>query len=71
MLTTAYFEQVHPQFPFLHRPTYQKWEEDVLAASEAGKSPNPVYAFFVYAVGPSSSVVRLLSDASSCVPLAP
>lgn len=50
MLTNAYFEQVHPQFPFLHRPTYQKWEEEVLAASESGKAPNPVHAFFVYAV---------------------
>ncbi|EXJ82089.1 hypothetical protein A1O1_08158 [Capronia coronata CBS 617.96] len=50
MLTTAYFEQVHPQFPFLHRPTYEKWEEEVLAASESGKTPNPTYAFFVYAL---------------------
>ena len=61
MLTTAYFEQVHPQFPFLHRPTYQKWEEEVLSASEAGKSPNPVHAFFVYAVGQSCSLSWPLS----------
>jgi hypothetical protein len=51
MLTTAYFEQVHPQFPFLHRPTYLRWEEEVLAASEAGNTPNPKHAFFVFAVG--------------------
>lgn len=55
MLTTAYFEQIHPQFPFLHRPTYQNWEEEVLAASEAGTTPNPVSAFFVFAVSEASS----------------
>lgn len=50
LLTSAYFEQVHPQFPFLHRQTYLEWEEEVLTASEAGMAPNPVHAFFVYAV---------------------
>ncbi|EXJ84041.1 hypothetical protein A1O3_04708 [Capronia epimyces CBS 606.96] len=50
MLTSAYFDQVHPQFPFLHRPSYLQWEEEVMAASEAGMTPNPVYAFFVYAL---------------------
>lgn len=50
MLTTAYFEQVHPQFPFLHRPSYLQWEEEVLSATEQGKTPDPVQAFFVYAL---------------------
>lgn len=50
MLTSAYFEQVHPQFPFLHRPTYQQWEEEVMAACEGGYTPNPTKAFFVFAV---------------------
>lgn len=50
MLTSAYFEQIHPQFPFLHRTTYMKWEEEVLDACERGFPPNPAQAFFVYAV---------------------
>lgn len=51
MLTSAYFEQIHPQFPFLHRPTYAQWEEEVLEACEGGYAPEPTRAFFVYAVG--------------------
>lgn len=53
MLTSAYFEQIHPQFPFLHRPTYAQWEEEVLQACEQGYAPEPTKAFFVYAVSPS------------------
>jgi hypothetical protein len=49
-LTTAYFEQVHPQFPFLHRPSYEKLEKEVLSASENGQTPKPSSAFFVYAL---------------------
>lgn len=51
MLTTAYFDQVHPQFPFLHKPTYLQWEEEVMVARESGYAPNPAHMFFVYAVG--------------------
>ncbi|KAL2441458.1 hypothetical protein ABEF95_014955 [Exophiala dermatitidis] len=50
MLTSAYFEQVHPQFPFLHRPTYLEWEEEVMTACEGGYTPNPTKAFFVFAL---------------------
>lgn len=50
MLTSAYFEQVHPQFPFLHQPTYLQWEEEVMTACESGYTPNPTKAFFVFAV---------------------
>ena len=50
VLSAAYFEQVHSQFPFLHRPTYYKWEEEVLRACEGGYTPNPTHLFFVYAV---------------------
>ncbi|XXH00784.1 hypothetical protein Hte_007135 [Hypoxylon texense] len=60
-LTTAYFEQVHPQFPLLHRPTYLEWEEDVLRAREKGELPNPTYLFFVYAV----AAVGALTNADS------
>lgn len=50
LLSNAYFEQVHPQFPFLHGPTYRRWEDEVLTALESGDTPNPVYLFFVYAL---------------------
>ncbi|EXJ91784.1 hypothetical protein A1O3_00334 [Capronia epimyces CBS 606.96] len=50
MLTSAYFEQVHPQFPFLHRPTYLQWEEEVMTACESGYTPDPTKAFFVFAL---------------------
>ncbi|VUC29949.1 unnamed protein product [Clonostachys rosea] len=50
MLTSSYFEQVHPQFPFLHRPTYLRWEEDVLSALAKDESPDPTSLFFVYAL---------------------
>lgn len=50
MLTSTYFEQIHPQFPFLHRPTYMQWEEEVLQACEQGYAPEPTKAFFVFAV---------------------
>lgn len=49
-LTSAYFDLVHPQFPFLHRPTYLSWEEGVLAAHRDGYLPNRVHLFFVYAI---------------------
>ncbi|KAF2871916.1 fungal-specific transcription factor domain-containing protein, partial [Massariosphaeria phaeospora] len=48
MLTSAYFDQVHPQFPFIHQPTYLQWENEVLEACEGGYSPDPAQAFFVY-----------------------
>ncbi len=60
LLTTSYFEQVHPQFPFIHRLSYLQCEEEVLTASEAGLTPNPVHAFFVYAV----SLIRPVSMVS-------
>lgn len=56
MLTNAYFDQVHPQFPFLHRPTYLEWEEAVLSAKERGDVPNSAHLFFVYVVSNCSWV---------------
>ena len=49
-LTNAYFEQVHPQFPFLHQPSHEKRKDEVLSAIDAGKSPDPIHSFFVYVV---------------------
>ncbi|KAH7379941.1 fungal-specific transcription factor domain-containing protein, partial [Cadophora sp. MPI-SDFR-AT-0126] len=29
-LSNAYFRSIHPQYPFLHEPTFRKWEADLL-----------------------------------------
>jgi Fungal specific transcription factor domain len=60
----AYFEQVHPQFPFLHYPTYRQWEDEVMTAVEGGYSPEPIKAFFVYAVSAVGALTGPLAGAS-------
>ncbi|KIW45567.1 uncharacterized protein PV06_03948 [Exophiala oligosperma] len=55
-LSAAYFNHVHPQYPFLHRPTLDKWEENCLQAQQAGTvdSVKEIPLFFVlmvYAIG--------------------
>lgn len=35
-LSKAYFNNIHPQYPFLHRPTFQYWEEHCLKADAGG-----------------------------------
>jgi hypothetical protein len=50
MLMTAYFDNVHPQYPFLHLPTFLEMEDAVMTACEGGLSPDPTQAFFVYMV---------------------
>lgn len=68
MLTSAYFDQIHPQFPFLHRPTYAHWEEEVLQACEQGYTPEPTKAFFVYAVSVSwKSLSMFFAYSRSCL----
>ncbi|KAI1375622.1 transcriptional regulatory protein GAL4 [Hypoxylon crocopeplum] len=62
-LTSAYFDQAHPQFPLLHRPTYLEWEGAVLRAREKGEIPNPTHLFFVYAVAAVGALT--LTDATS------
>lgn len=49
-LTKAYFDQVHPQFPFLHHPTYLEWEDGVMTARDEGRTPDPAKLFFIFAV---------------------
>ena len=29
-LSNAYFQSIHPQYPFLHEPTFRRWEADLL-----------------------------------------
>ncbi|KAH9227624.1 hypothetical protein K456DRAFT_1742092 [Colletotrichum gloeosporioides 23] len=55
-LSQAYFNNIHPQYPFLHKPTFQIWEESCLKASLEGdiSSLSGVSLFFVlmvYAIG--------------------
>jgi hypothetical protein len=32
-LSNAYFKNIHPQYPFLHEPTFRTWEAKVYGAS--------------------------------------
>ncbi|KAJ4033794.1 hypothetical protein NW761_006474 [Fusarium oxysporum] len=55
-LSNAYFQNIHPQYPFLHEPTFRLWEtvlEDPLEAmSSLGYDPVPLYFLnMVYAIG--------------------
>jgi hypothetical protein len=65
-LSKSYFDQVHPQFPFLHRPTYLEWEEGVLKAREEGKTPDPARLFFIFAVTAVGALTSSLSG--DCLP---
>ncbi|KIN08863.1 hypothetical protein OIDMADRAFT_100432 [Oidiodendron maius Zn] len=55
-LSNAYFQNLHPQYPFLHEPTFRCWERGLIGPSEATETPNfdPIPSFFVnmvYAIG--------------------
>lgn len=55
-LSEAYFKNIHPQYPFLHRPTFGKWEDDYWrAASDGTLDLLPDMAVFsalmVYSIG--------------------
>lgn len=52
-LSNAYFENIHPQYPFLHEPTFRRWEEGLAWPSQGidAFGFNPVPLFFVNMVG--------------------
>ncbi|KAH6695013.1 fungal-specific transcription factor domain-containing protein [Plectosphaerella plurivora] len=55
-LSNAYFENIHPQYPFLHEPTFKRHEARLLGSPEARADTKSNYAplFFmnmVYAIG--------------------
>ncbi|KXH27020.1 hypothetical protein CSIM01_12595 [Colletotrichum simmondsii] len=58
-LSEAYFNNIHPQYPFLHKPTFQIWEETCLKASLDGdlSSVNGSTLFFVLMVYSIGSLV--------------
>lgn len=51
-LSAAYFNHVHPQYPFLHRPTFDSWQDTCLHAQQSGKieSVKDIPLFFVLMV---------------------
>ncbi|KAJ5612563.1 hypothetical protein N7510_005757 [Penicillium lagena] len=56
ILSQAYFKSIHPQYPFLHRPTFQSMEKECLSASALGdvSTADSASLFFVlmaYAIG--------------------
>lgn len=65
LLEHTYFEHVHPQYPFLHRPTFQNWQESVLSANENGMQPDATQLYFVYMVYAIAALITPLSSPSS------
>ncbi|OBT65299.1 hypothetical protein VE03_04680 [Pseudogymnoascus sp. 23342-1-I1] len=56
VLSNAYFQNIHHQYPFLHEPTFRHWEMKLIGAPEAVDRFrfDPVPSFFVnmvYAIG--------------------
>ena len=51
-LSAVYFDNFHPQYPFLHRPTFQLWEEACIKANASGNLPivGDIPLFFVWMV---------------------
>ena len=46
-LSEAYFTHVHPQYPFLHQPSFTEWENNVYYALENSMQPDLMQLFFV------------------------
>ena len=51
-LSKAYFDNIHPQYPFLHRPNLQFWEDTCLKANASGalNAAGDVPLFFCWMV---------------------
>jgi hypothetical protein len=51
-LSNAYFENIHPKYPFLHEPTFRRSERSLIGPIELVEdlSFDPVATFFVYMV---------------------
>jgi hypothetical protein len=49
MLSNAYFQNIHPQYPFLHEPTFRIWEMKLLGTSESTNTFDfdPIALFFL------------------------
>lgn len=67
-LTRAYFDNIHPQYPFLHRPTFDMWERQCREANQNGslQDVGHVPLFFVtmvYGIGSIALSHGLSGDA--------
>jgi hypothetical protein len=49
-LSNAYFDNIHPQYPFLHEQTFRTWEVEALASSGPNTTTSPVALYFLYMV---------------------
>ena len=59
-LTAAYYRNIHPQYPFLHRPTFLQWQQQCCISKNgvASTAPSSIPTFFVlmvYAIGSLAS----------------
>ena len=64
ILTNAYYENVHPPYPFLHWPTFLEYQDRVMTACESGLTPNPVASIFVYMVAAVGALTGPFAGAS-------
>lgn len=66
-LVQAYFANIHPQYPFLHRPTFGKWHEEVRSALEYGETEDVAKfpLFFVLMVEPPHAAVCFPAEQAS------
>lgn len=48
-LSNAYFENIHPQYPFLHEPTFRLWEKKLIGPFTTMESFafDPIPLFFI------------------------
>ncbi|KAH6873806.1 fungal-specific transcription factor domain-containing protein [Thelonectria olida] len=52
MLSNAYFENVHLQYPFLHEPTFRQWENNASRLDSVVASPTELFFVnMVYSIG--------------------
>lgn len=56
LLSRSYFSNIHPQYPFLHRPTFRVWEQECLRAAQEGTTStlsnvSMLFVSMVYAIG--------------------
>lgn len=51
-MSEAYFQHIHPQYPFLHEPTFRLWEARLLLSEGSDNSElDSLSLFFLYMVG--------------------
>lgn len=52
VLSQTYFDNIHPQYPFLHRPTFEAWESECMKSFHTGSTERSSNAslFFVLMV---------------------